>query len=198
MLKHPITYEDFNGETVTEEFYFNITKAEAAEMELSTKGGLSQYLADIVEKGDAAKTVAAFKEILLKSVGRRSPDGRRFVKNAEIIEDFLSSNAYSVLFMQLVTDAQFSADFINKVFPQDLVEKTQSKNIVDLPTAKLQAVPTLSPEKLAELSNPAPRPKSIEDYTRVELAELSDDEFNRLKEQQARNRLVRGSDDLLS
>lgn len=187
MLKHTITYEDFSGETVTEDFYFNLTKAETAEMELATTGGMSKYLQDIVQKEDVAKIMAAFKEILLRSVGRRSPDGRRFFKSKEITEDFLSSGAYSVLFMQLMTDAEFSANFVNKIMPQDLVEQAYAKNVVDVPAAKLQAVPTLSPEKIAELSNPAPAPKRIEDYTRAELLELSDEEFARLKEQQANN-----------
>ena len=49
MLKKSIKYTDYNGVERVEDFYFNLSKAEVAEMELSVDGGMSAMLEKIVE-----------------------------------------------------------------------------------------------------------------------------------------------------
>lgn len=118
MIKKTITYTDFNGEQQTEDFYFNLTKAELAEMELSGEGNsLKASLERIVASNDGAKIIAEFKKILEKSYGVRSADGKRFMKSPQAWEEFSSSEAYSVLFMELATDANASAEFIKALVP---------------------------------------------------------------------------------
>lgn len=123
MLKKTITFKDLDGNDVTEDFYFNLNKAEIAEMELSKEGGLTAYLQEIVQATNGGEIIAAFKDILTKAVGRRSEDGRRFIKSQEITDEFMQSEAYSVFFMELVTDAEASSDFIKAIMPSDLQEK---------------------------------------------------------------------------
>lgn len=120
MLKKTITYEDVDGNPVTEDFYFNLNKAEIAEMELSRSEGLSGFLEQIIASENAAEIVATFKQIILKAYGMRSDDGKRFIKSEELSNEFLQKDAYSVLFMELVVDADKSAEFVRSIVPADL------------------------------------------------------------------------------
>ena len=117
MLKKTITYNDYNGNERTEDFYFNLTKAEIMEMELGTTGGLAEMLTRIVAAQDAPAIIKIFKDIVLKAYGEKSPDGKRFVKSEELSTAFSQTEAYSQLFMELATDADEAAKFINGIVP---------------------------------------------------------------------------------
>lgn len=117
MLKKTITYPDYNGLDRTEDFYFNLTKAEIMEMELSTTGGLSEMISRIVAAKDAPAIIKVFKELILKAYGQKSADGKRFVKSAALSEEFAQTEAYSILFMELATDADAAAKFVNAIVP---------------------------------------------------------------------------------
>lgn len=118
MIKKTITYEDFDGEERTEDFYFHLTRAEAIEMFHSEQGGLDKYIDRIVASRNNHEIVQLFKELVLKSYGEKSPDGRRFIKNNQLREEFEQTNAYVELFMSLAEDEQAAADFINAVVPK--------------------------------------------------------------------------------
>lgn len=128
MLKETITYEDYNGESRTEDFYFNLSTAEIAEMELSTKGGLADMIDRIVKAKDTPTIIKLFKEILLKAYGEKSPDGRRFIKSDEISTAFSQTEAYSQLFMRLATDEEYAVKFINAIVPKE--SATEAEKIV--------------------------------------------------------------------
>lgn len=123
MLKKTITYTDFNGEEITEDFYFHLSKAELMEMQLEEEGGLVQRLDRIVKTKEVPQIVKVFKELLLKSYGVKSADGKRFIKNDEVREAFMQTQAYSDLFMELTTNADAAAAFIKGILPADVVEK---------------------------------------------------------------------------
>lgn len=125
MLKKTITYTDFNGVERTEDFYFNLTKAELVELEVGHQGGLSDSLQKIVAAEDGGAIIREFKTIILKAYGKRSEDGSRFIKNQQLRDEFETSEAYSVLFVQLVTDADAAAKFVSGIMPQDLMDKAQ-------------------------------------------------------------------------
>lgn len=124
MLKKTITYTDYNGTERTEDHYFNLTKAEIMEMELSTTGGLAEMIQKIVSAQDAPAIIKIFKELVLKSYGEKSPDGRRFIKSEEISNAFAQTEAYSQLFMELATDADAAAKFVNGIMPADIANQT--------------------------------------------------------------------------
>ena len=123
LLKKTITYEDFNGEKVSEDFFFHLSKAELVELELSHQGGLSESLQRIVAAEDGKSIVAEFKNIILTSYGKRSDDGKRFIKNKDLREEFESTEAYSALFMELVTNTDAAVEFIQGIIPQDMSEE---------------------------------------------------------------------------
>lgn len=122
MLKKTITYEDYNGVTRTEDFYFNLSKAEVTEMELSVNGGFSTMVEEIVKSNDGARIMELFKEIVLKSYGEKSADGKRFIKSKELSEAFSQTEAYSEIFMELATNDKAAADFVNGIMPANLVK----------------------------------------------------------------------------
>lgn len=124
MLKKTITYTDYNGVERTEDFYFNLTKAEIMDMELSKHGGLSEYVNRIVAAQDTPSIVKLFKELVLKTYGEKSDDGKRFRKvddnGIPLSIAFSETEAYSIIYMELATDAEAGAAFVNKLVPQDL------------------------------------------------------------------------------
>lgn len=120
MLKKTVTYTDYNGVERTEDFYFNLSKAEVTEMELSVDGGLAQMLENIVNSKDNKEIVRMFKELVLKAYGEKSPDGRRFIKNKELSDAFSQTEAYSEIFMELALNEQSAADFVNGILPKSL------------------------------------------------------------------------------
>ena len=117
MLKKTITYVDFDGNERTETFFFNMTKAEVAELELSTTGGLSQMIEKIIAAQDGKEIINLFKEFILKSFGEKSPDGKRFIKSQELRDQFSQTEAYSQLFMELATNTESATAFVNGVVP---------------------------------------------------------------------------------
>lgn len=130
MLKKTITYTDFNGVERTEDFFFNLTKAELTEMELSTDGGLGTKIQSIIDAKDNKEIMRLFKTIILKAYGEKSDDGRRLLKSTAISEAFATSEPYSVIFMEITSDANVAASFINAVIP-----KLDTPNAIPAPKA---------------------------------------------------------------
>lgn len=127
MLKKTITYTDYNGSERTEDFYFNLTQAEVTEMEMSTTGGLGETIRRIVNAQDQPAIIKIFKDLVLRAYGEKSPDGRRFIKSDEIATAFSQTEAYSILFMELATDSDAAAKFVNGIVPSDM-SKAVAKN----------------------------------------------------------------------
>lgn len=127
MLVKEITYTDYNGVTRTEEFCFNLNKAELMEMELSQSGGMTTMLKQIISSRDIPKLIELFKKIILASYGVKDTDGKRFIKNEELTEAFKQTEAFSDLFMLLVSNDEEAAKFINGVIPQDISNEVQKE-----------------------------------------------------------------------
>lgn len=118
MLKKTITYTDYDGNERTEDFYFNISKAELTELQFSVKGGLKNILEKAVQEKDGPTIMQLSKEIVLKAYGVKSNDGRRFMKSEEITKEFAETEAYVNLFMELATDEKAAIAFAEGVMPK--------------------------------------------------------------------------------
>lgn len=125
MLKKSITYTDYNGEKQTEDFYFNLSKAELIEMQTSVDGGLDEHLIKLVQRNKQPELMAFFKDLILKSYGEKSADGRRFIKSKQLSEEFSQTEAYSELFTKLTTDSAAAAEFVNGIMPAGFMEQAQ-------------------------------------------------------------------------
>ena len=130
MLKKIITYTDYNNVERTEPFYFNLSKAELMEMELGVTGGMTEMLDKIIAAKDAPSLMKTFKEMIMKSYGVKSDDGKRLIKSEELSIAFTQTEAYSVLFMELITDDKAAADFVNGIIPNEIQAEvaTQTAN----------------------------------------------------------------------
>ena len=140
MLKKTFKFVDYNGNPRTEDHYFNLTQAEVTELELSVDGGLTAMINRVVQAQNGRQIMHTMKDIILKSYGVKSPDGRRFIKNQEVRDAFVQTEAYSQLFMELATNAQAASDFVAGIIPAKTDEE---------PSAETPALPdssdTLSP-----------------------------------------------------
>ena len=118
MIKKTIKYVDWKGNEREEDFYFNLSKPELMEMELTTKGGMSEYLEKIVKAQSKEELIKWFKVIILKAYGEKSEDGRRFIKSDELSTAFSQTGAFEKLYMELVTDENKASEFVNAIVPE--------------------------------------------------------------------------------
>lgn len=125
MIKKTVTYKDFDGNERTEDFYFHLTEQELTEWELSVDGGLSGVLKRIVNSNDSKKIAEIFKDLLIRSYGVKTPDGRGFIKNEEVLNSFRYTQAFSDIYMELATDDKAAAEFVNGIIPENLVKEAQ-------------------------------------------------------------------------
>ena len=124
MLKKTMTTVDFGGTERTEDYYFNLTKAEIMEMQLCTDGGFVETVQKIVEAKNQLELTRLFKKIICASYGVLSPDGRKFVKNQQVLDDFMATQAYSDLYIELLSgDGKAAEDFVNGILPKDLTNE---------------------------------------------------------------------------
>lgn len=127
MLKKTINYVDYDGNQRTEDFYFNLSKAELSEMQMSANGGLDKMLKRIIDEQNVPEIMKVFKEIILKSYGEKSNDGKYFKKSIEISEAFSQTEAYSELFMEIAGSPEKASEFIKGIIPAALKEEVNKQ-----------------------------------------------------------------------
>lgn len=120
MLVKQIRFKDYDGNERTETHYFNMEKNELIELEISSVGGLEESVKRIIQARRGKEIMDTFKDIILKSYGEKDLDGVHFNKSEELSNRFYHSKAYDALFMELVTDDNAAAEFINKILPDDI------------------------------------------------------------------------------
>lgn len=123
MIKKTVTYTDFNGNERTEEFYFHFSEPEILDMETSTEEGyFSTTIRNIIDAKDGLKLSVHMKDLILKAYGVKSPDGKRFIKSNEISEEFSQTEAFSTIFMELITDDKAASEFVNVLVPKSFAK----------------------------------------------------------------------------
>ena len=140
MYRKIITYTDFDGNPRTETFRFNLTKAELTKMFNEVSGGLDKKLQDMIDKKDIPKIMANFEDLLDRSYGEMSADGRRFIKSPEILQAFKDTQAYSDFYMSLITDDEEAAAFIQGIIPAELRDQAVEQGVIEPITPQLTAV----------------------------------------------------------
>lgn len=165
MLKKTITYTDYNDNERTEDFFFNFTPAELTEYQFKFPGGIEKKLKDIIDANDIKSILEIFKEIILLSYGVKSDDGKRFIKNDQLREEFSQCPAYSILYMELLDDEK-AADFVNGIVPKDnqLSKEQLNQNMAEaadkLGVPKPEASPSVTeqPKETPVVDMPKPQP----------------------------------------
>lgn len=150
MYAKTIKYTDYNGNEREETFYFNLSKAEIIDLEWRTPGGLENHFKQMMQRLNGQELADTFKMLIQKSYGVKDAEGRRFIKNPEVLANFVETEAYSELYIQLATDDKAAAEFVNGIFPKDVVEAAKKqKEMAD--KAGLKLVDTSAP---AQPTNP--------------------------------------------
>lgn len=129
MLKKTIEFNDWNDVPHKEDFYFNLTRTEILNMQLETNGGLDALLERMIQTQDQAQLIIFFQDLIKRSYGVKSVDGRKFVKNDEVFEDFKSTPAYDVLYMELASDSKKAAAFINGLMPREIMSQISADEL---------------------------------------------------------------------
>lgn len=127
MYKKVMNYVDFDGNQRTEEFYFNLTKAEIQKMAYSVEGGLDKLIRKIIETRDYHRLIQLIEDLIARSYGEKSLDGRRFEKSPEILDKFMQTNAYSDLYMELSGDDKKLLEFVKGIIPSDVAAEVEKE-----------------------------------------------------------------------
>ena len=183
MLKKDITFTDLNGQEVTETHYFHMSKADLIELNLSKQGGFEGWIQRVVAAEDGKSLVRELKDIILMAYGKKSEDGSRFIKSAELRAEFANSEAFSELFTEVATDATAASEFVNGIMPAGLIAETRQQMSVfdkDDPQPEETAVDT-PPRIEADIPEDVDRniiadglaDKPLDVITRVELQTMS-------------------------
>jgi len=125
MIKWTITFHDYNDNEITEDFYFGMNKAELTKMQFDANGAYVNYLERISNERDLKRLGEEFRKYILMSYGRKSDDGRFFRKSQEMRDDFEQSDAYSELFMELISDSEKASKFFTGILPKDLQNQNE-------------------------------------------------------------------------
>ena len=179
MLKQDITYTNFNNETVTETFLFNLTRAETIELEAEAEGGLSEWIKTINVTKNPKAIIATFKKMISLSYGEKTPDGRRFIKSEEISQSFLATEAYSTLFTMLISDAEFAAKFTNGLLHNPkAAQTTVQKDFSEANAPQPASLSITTPEETVNSGGSAfgvidDRKDNTEDAIRIENARIA-------------------------
>lgn len=129
MLKRTITYEDFDGNTITEDFYFNLTKPEMLELDAAYKPDLAETFKKALAEENREALLNIFKDLILRSYGVRSADGKRFIKEPEITKEFTQTNAYATLYIELLQSDELASDFFIGISPSDIAEQMKKQDL---------------------------------------------------------------------
>lgn len=127
MITFTLEYQDFNGNPVKEDYSFHLSKAEAIELQFESSNGLDVDLTEIMASDDKKRIFAAFKMLIGKTVGKKSEDGKRFIKSPEITKEFFESEAFSEFITRMMTDPDAATGFVVGVLPTDLGEQALEK-----------------------------------------------------------------------
>jgi hypothetical protein len=143
VLKKTIEYEDFNGEKVSEDFYFNLSKPELLELEVGYNGGsFSTAMKRLVDAKDTGALISEFKKLILASYGQKSEDGKRFIKSDALREEFSQTAAFNELFMALATDDKIASSFVIGILPADMAAELKKAELTQSTTVKPPPAPT--------------------------------------------------------
>lgn len=129
MFKHTVKYTDFNGNTREREVAFNLSAMELISLQRDTPGGYAELLTNVANSGDGLKMWGVFEDLVKRAYGERSDDGTKFIKVApdghKLVDDFVQSAAYEAFMINLITDVELGANFINQLIPQETIDKVK-------------------------------------------------------------------------
>lgn len=156
MIGKEITYEDFEGNTVTEKLWFHFTKTQFIEFLFKfgdSEATIEANLANIVKQEDTRTMFAQTKDLILMAYGVRSEDGRGFKKNDELRTQFADSLAFDEVFQELANNEAALNEWMAGVMPKGLAVDISSET-VKTALAEIKGVPEVKDVPLPPVPNP--------------------------------------------
>lgn len=130
VLKQTVQYTDFDGNQAMETLYFNLTRTEVAEnLHLRDKFQDLENRLDLesgsrtLNPNEIAEVLDLVKILMKLAYGIRSDDGKRFIKNDQIWEEFTQTAVYDAFLFSLFEDADKANEFMMGVFPRELADE---------------------------------------------------------------------------
>jgi hypothetical protein len=117
MLRKEIKYKDFDGKDQVDICYFNMSEVEILRYQAENSG---YFFQGIVDAKNLTAVMDEIEKLILLAYGVRSEDGRRFIKNSQVREEFTQTPAFNALFMELTTNEQAASDFVAGVIPAEM------------------------------------------------------------------------------
>lgn len=145
MFKKTIEYVNYNGEPRKKDHYFDLTKTELLELQLSEDGGITTFLRQVLMDQNGGKMISFTRKLILAAYGEKTPDGEYFMKNDEIRQRFACSPAFDILFTELTSSKEAGLEFMKGIMPKNL-QKEIEEALKDENLAKEMAdyMPTLA------------------------------------------------------
>lgn len=125
MFKKTITFTNFNGEKITKDFYFHLSKAELVRM--GADSTMEERLNRMISAKDNVAIMQEFEQLIRLAVGIRSEDGNSFIKSPEAQAQFMFSPAYDELLVELVTNADAAVDFVQQLLPEKMQKELREQ-----------------------------------------------------------------------
>jgi hypothetical protein len=123
-------YVDYNGVEKEETFWFNLNKRELTGLVYGPAEGLDGVMEKIIHDGASGQALDLFEEIVLKSYGKKMPDGR-FAKvddnGRRYADTFRETVVYDDIIMDLMLNTDSLIKFFNGVVPADLKAQTEEQ-----------------------------------------------------------------------
>lgn len=123
MITREVTYIDYNGDEQTEKYYFDLTVPEMLELSFSSAGDIQSTLERLSNSRKVGEIFNIIQTLIFKSVGVKSDDGKRFVKNEDVLNDFKQSRGYESFLMKMMQDTDYASKFIEQLIPQDRIRQ---------------------------------------------------------------------------
>lgn len=164
MFKKTIKFTNFNDEEVSKDFYFHLSKSELLTMASDGKT-MQARIEKIIATKDIAGVLAEFRVLIRLSVGVRSEDGTRFIKDSDAQSHLLDSPAYDELLFELLSKPDYAAEFVNKLVPEKLQKELEKELRKQEPNVPEDARPAYQKE------GRSPTKSELEAMSKAEMAE---------------------------
>ena len=199
MIKKTITYVDFNGIQRTDDFYFNLSKSEIGLLEISEQyrdgenqvaGGFSERLKRVGASASGREIIDTFTELIERSYGVKSADGRRFQKNPELFEEFRESAAYDTLMTEILTTPEVGIELIKGAMPSpdgDSPNVQQSATVQPQAAPQAPQMPQILPQNVQPYGNTVIEGQPVVNLeataTPIDLGRLTPEQIRQIQEQ---------------
>ena len=161
MQKLTVQYQNWDGDLETEDLYFHLNIKELQEME-KWDVPLTKRIAKLTKTEDGTEAFELMRDIVEAAYGERSSDGKRFVKNPEVLKNFTQGLAYDEVILQFIDGTTDLAKFVEGLLPKkvfELAKKNAKDSSVEVKEylVKYDVDPEIADDAVTKLTEESPQ-----------------------------------------